>query len=412
MNRASLLWLALLSSVLPACVSPPHQAAQPLVVMNSGIQINPDSEYLRGKRLHRQARYDEARQAYLSALTTDKNHEGARNGLAALMGSQGDLDRSIAILSSMAQSGTRLPQVYVNLGHAWIKKGQLIQARSALERALVLDPDNLAAQEKMAVLLSLEKTATADVTRDAASADPGTSVSPVNAVERLGDGLYVLRYNIPVREDLSQAAQKSAGVLLGVAAGGTVEAAVESTMTVPEARPERSNDRAPVRVIPVIAIVSTSEVKALDESIIKITAPSARSDFYKDSEVRRAVRSLAIEVANGNGVLGLARSLRGLLDGQSWRVIRTVNHKPFGVRFTRIEYVSDSAKEAKNLADALGIDAQLRLNNDQGGTQMRIILGHDLKDLGAIRQRLAATAQAAHATSVIPARSDERHALN
>ncbi len=134
--------------------------------------------------------------------------------------------------------------------------------------------------------------------------------------------------------------------------------------------------------------------------------------FYKDSEAQRAVPSLAIEVANGNGVLGLARSLRGLLDGQSWRVVRTVNHKPFGVRFSRIEYVSDSAKEAKNLADALGIDAQLRLNNHQGSTQMRIILGHDLKDLSAIRHRFAAITQAAHTTSVIPARSDERHAVN
>ncbi len=71
MNKASSLWLALLSSLLPACVSTPHDPFQPLVSMNSGIQINPDSEYLRGKLLHLQARYDEAQQAYLSVLPMD-----------------------------------------------------------------------------------------------------------------------------------------------------------------------------------------------------------------------------------------------------------------------------------------------------------------------------------------------------
>jgi hypothetical protein len=84
-------------------------------------------------------------------------------------------------------------------------------------------------------------------------------------------------------------------------------------------------------------------------------------------------------------------------------VVRTINHQQFGVRFTRIEYASNLSQDAKNLADTLGIDAKYRLNNQQTGTQMRIILGHDLKDLSAIRQRLAAAAQSAPVSSIIPA---------
>jgi hypothetical protein len=69
------------------------------------------------------------------------------------------------------------------------------------------------------------------------------------------------------------------------------------------------------------------------------------------------------------------------------------------------------SQDAKNLADTLGIDAKYRLNNQQTGTQMRIILGHDLRDLSAIRQRLAAAAQSAPVSSIIPAKPEGRHLI-
>ena len=370
MNKASSLWLVLLSSLLPACVSTPHDPVQPLVVMNSGIQMNPDSEYLRGKLLHLQARYDEAQQAYLSALTMDKNHAEARNGLAALLGARGDLDRSIALLSSMVQSDTRLPQVHINLGHALTKKGQLVQARAALERALELDPDNPAALEKMAVLLSLQNTSTAQATKNSPPADTTVSVISVNPVERLSDGLYVLRYSVPISEPVSQTVQNPANVVLN------------------------------------------TKVNNLAEPAAELAASSTRPDFSKDNAPARAASKMAIEVANGNGVQGLARSLRGLLDGQSWRVVRTINHEQFGVRFTRIEYTSNLDQDARVLADTLGIDAKFRLNNQQTGTQMRIILGHDLRDLTAMRQRLSVAARTTQTSSVIPAKSNEHHSVN
>ncbi len=451
MNRASPLWLALLSSLLPACVSTPHDTVQPLVSMNSGIQINPDSEYLRGKLLHLQARYDEAEQAYLSALTVDKNHAEARNGLAALIGARGDLDRSIALLSSMAQSDTQLPQVYINLGHAWMKKGQLLEARRALERALELDPANPAAQEKMALLLSLNEPSSAQATQNTSVADPSVSITSVNPVERLSDGLYVLRYSVtvPVPEPLSQKVQKPADVVLDHELKNTTESAAENTaahtpsdflensdapravptlaigfnsevkqLTEPATRiavsytpPDFFGDSEPTSAIPTLVVVLNGEVKNVIESAIQIAAPDNRSDVSKDGEPQHTLPALAIEVANGNGVQGLARSLRGLLNGQSWRVVRARNHEQFGVRFTRIEYVGNLAQDARILADALGIDAKFRLNNQQTGTQIRIILGHDLKDLSAIRQQLA-DAQDTRTSSVIPARFDRPRSLN
>lgn len=349
MNKtASSLGLVMLCSTLPACVSMSEAYRRPAVAMNSTIQITADSEYLRGKMLHLQSRYDEAQQAYLSALTMNKDHPEARNGMAALLGARGDLDRSIAMLSSMAQSGANLPQVYVNLGHAWMKKGQLAQARTALERALEIDPDNQAAQEKLAALAAIENPSIGPVSDKSLAPDPEVSVVSLNPIERLGEGLYVLRYNLP-------------------ASGAATE-----------------------KLSATASAVSDSVTKNLIDRSTDATPSSSRPDLAANAEPPAGVPSLAIEVANGNGVQGLARSLRGLLAGQSWRVVRTTNHEQFGVRFTRIEYASDRAPDARILADTLGIDAKFRLNNQQTGTQMRIILGHDLKDLTAIRQRLAA----------------------
>jgi hypothetical protein len=165
-------------------------------------------------------------------------------------------------------------------------------------------------------------------------------------------------------------------------------------------------------VVPTLAIELNSEVKNVNKPAVEVAGISTRTDFYKGSEAQNVISTIAIEVANGNGVQGLARSLRGLLNGQSWRVVRTINHEQFGVRFTRIEYAPNSAQDAQNLADALGINAIFRLNNQQVGTQMRIILGHDLKDLSAIRQRLAMAAHTTRASSAIPAKAYKGHVVN
>jgi len=409
-NKASSFWLALLSSLLPACVSTPHDPGQPLVSMNSGIQINPDSEYLRGKLLHLQARYDEAQQAYLSVLTMDKNHAEARNGLAALLGARGDLDRSIALLSSMVQSNTRLPHVYINLGHAWMKKGQLVQARAALERALELEPDNTAAQEKMAVLLSLEKPGVVQATQTIAAADTNAAVISVNPIERLSDGLYVLRYSVPAPEPVPQSVQKPAEAVFKSKVSNATEPVVE--VIAPNSRSDSSKNSELPRVVPTLAIEFNSEDRNVNKPAVEVAGIVTRSDFSKDGDSRSAIPTIAIEVANGNGVQGLARSLRGLLNGQSWRVVRTINHEQFGVRFTRIEYAPNSAQDAKNLAETLGINARFRLNNQQAGTQMRIILGHDLKDLSEIRHRLAVAAHTTHTSNASPAKSDKSHVVN
>jgi hypothetical protein len=242
------------------------------------------------------------------------------------------------------------------------------------------------------------------------AADTNAAVISVNPVERLSDGLYVLRYSVPAPESVPQTVQKPADAVLKSKASNATEPIVE--VTAPNNRSDSYKDSELQRLLPTLAIELNSEVKNVNKPAVEVAGTSTRADFSKGSDSQSVISTIAIEVANGNGVQGLARSLRGLLNGQSWRVVRTINHEQFGVRFTRIEYAPNSAQDAQNLADTLGINAIFRLNNQQTGTQMRIILGHDLKDLSAIRQRLAVAAHTTHTSSAIPAKSDKGHVVN
>ena len=96
-----------------------------------------------------------------------------------------------------------------------------------------------------------------------------------------------------------------------------------------------------------------------------------------------------VELVNGNGVTGLARALRGLIADKKWKVVRTRNNDQFSVKTTRIEYTSSYYPAARQLADTIGIDAVLLLNEKQEGSNLRVVLGHDFKSVEPLRQRVA-----------------------
>ena len=98
-----------------------------------------------------------------------------------------------------------------------------------------------------------------------------------------------------------------------------------------------------------------------------------------------------VELVNGNGITGLARALRGLIADKQWKVVRTRNNDQFSVKRTRIEYASSYYPAARQLADTIAVDAVLRLNDHQDGSNLRVVLGHDFKSVEPLRQRIAGT---------------------
>ena len=91
----------------------------------------------------------------------------------------------------------------------------------------------------------------------------------------------------------------------------------------------------------------------------------------------RAMNDLPLEVANGNGVKGIARKVAYQLDKLGYRTASVYDLRPFNKVMTRIEYPKGHASQALKLGDLLPRTVAYvetgKLRND-----MRIVLGHDI----------------------------------
>ena len=89
----------------------------------------------------------------------------------------------------------------------------------------------------------------------------------------------------------------------------------------------------------------------------------------------RGLRPL-LEISNGNGITGMARSVARQLGEGDPRVVRLSNHKGYGVRQTRIEYQPDFKAAAQQLAQRVGA-SQVIPAAKTGRSDLRLILGRD-----------------------------------
>ena len=290
------------------------------------------SEYERGRQLHRAGQYGEAKQAYISALSLDPTHAEVKNGMAALLGISGDLDNAIVLLQQLSKDHP-VPHVYSNLAYALQLRGREWEARDALQQALIIDPSN---ESNRSRLQAIDKKLNAPSETELVVK---TDLLPVivssdNAIEVTGPSTYALRYPILASPSLASQSDKV------------------------------SENKSEVRVL------SSSDVQ------LNVSAKLING------------AALPVELVNGNGVNGLAKQLGSSLPVDHWRVVRTANYKNYSVELTRIEYLPHHADDARRFSSMLGIRTSFRSNTEQRGT-LRIILGHDCKNIAQLKERLA-----------------------
>lgn len=341
------------------------------VVPHARIQDGGDSAaafHALGRHLQREGRLEDAERAYRRALDFDPAHQETRNALAALYASRGDLVQAISLLSALVVTHPDQPHLLANLGYAHYLNGDYPAAKEELQQALAMAPDNEATQHKLALVKEKLGEPADDlpampqpVSQRAANqpVQPAGDVADTrNAVVRISEGVYALTRTAAAGTLKPYAAQCDAPVLKtaqGVPAAGTL---------------------------------------ATPSSAASSASSSASSSAQPASDSRLRLR---IELANGNGINRLARTVRDLIAPQ-WQVVRVINHDEFSVPATRIEYARHRYEAARELADTLGLDAQLRPNFQQGDTQLRVVLGRDFRSADGLRERLALTSPPALAS--------------
>lgn len=351
--------------------------------------------YTLGRHLQRSGRLDESARAYRRALDVDPDYLEAKNGLAAVSAGKGDIDQAILILEELANTRPGQAHVLANLGYARSLKGQYQEARVALEQAVALEPDNASIRAKLdAVRVAMGEPGTMPAEPPPPEVPVAVVLADGRAVEvivPLSPGIYELRQQgviavpAPAIEEARLAmvgldappAKPAAQPAATAATGAAGASAVSATAAAPATSPMPP-------AAPTVAANSSSSANSTN-TINSSTSVSVipRTD---DTALRRA--SERVELVNGNGVTGLARSLRALIS-TDWKVIRVLNHDSYSVKATRIEYAKNHYAAARQLAGELGIEAQLRPSPEPGDIHLRVVLGHDYRNIDPLRSRLS-----------------------
>ena len=379
------------SMLLPGCAFFDPPATEPVAEAPAKIvpfarlkDSNGSAEawYTLGRHMQRSGRLDEAARAYRRALEVDADYTEAKNGLAAVTAGKGDIDQAIAILEELNITRPGQAHVLANLGYARSLKGQYPEARIALEQAAALEPDNKSIRAKLdAVLVAMgeapggtEKEHVPEVPVTVALADGRSE----EVIVPLSPGIYELRQQgviavpAPVLEEVRLTAD--ANPVTKSAAPAVANAATHTAT-------HTAANTAANTVTDVVVAAEAGKTSAAGGPQVIVPVIAGR-----DMTIQR--QGERVEIVNGNGVTGLGRSLRALISSD-WKVIRVLNHENYTVRATRIEYAKSHYTAARQLANDLGVDAQLRPKPGQDDVHLRVVLGHDYRNLDPLRSRLS-----------------------
>ncbi len=300
-----------------------------------------DRAYQFGRNQYLAHNYGAALQAYRAALAIEPRHVDARNGMATLYAERRAFEQAIPIWRELTTgltmaSGPSSAYLFANLGYAYFLDGQYADAVTALEKACLLDPLSHSAWYHLGE--SLQKLGQGqraqDMFRQAATLRANDMRADVSAV----GGSVVPSLEVAVKAD---------------ARAGDEWAATEIVA--------REDGLLELRRTPSAAAVAQAMVPARAE----VQAPPA------------APVSALVEIRNGNGVTGMARSLSQRIGDPSLKVVRLTNENGYGVRQTRVEYQGGYRQAAERLAARFENAAVVEVGNC-GRSNVRLVIGRDI----------------------------------
>ena len=325
---------------------------------------SPDDAYVLGRQQHLANRYPAAIASYQAALRLDPRHVNATNGLATLYAEQGNFPKAIALWReltdpSTAPSGPGAAFLYSNLGYAHLLNGDYQQAVAALERACVLDPLNYRPWRHL-----------------------GSALEKLGQTER-AQLMFKQASTLEQHDFKADYALVKRGGAAPVAAATVTTAAAADSWAATEVR-QSANGMFELRRTPPPAAVAAKPVPAA--AVTPAPAVAAVEQNKPEPALAVAVSAAAaaagdeitwLEIRNGNGITGMARSLARKMGDTSLRVVRLSNEKGFNVERTRIEYQAGFREAATRLAERFGNVDVIEVASCNNA-DMRLVIGRDL----------------------------------
>jgi Tfp pilus assembly protein PilF len=415
--------VAMGACLLQACMTPPAAreapalsaptSTPPSVAENTELAIKPVMRvrhsadqsaatfYQLGKYHLERGNLDFARSAYEASITLDGLQLEARNALAALDATQGRLDSAKALLIQIVADFPEAAHPYNNLGYVYYLQSDFEAAQKTLQRAIALDAGNERARNNLnAVNIALARLENRD-TVTLALAQP--------AAQQPQETLPLTLPLLQAAPAEQPAAQSGESVAVDAAVAVDVAVAVETATELGVAAPietrtqslaiisppleqtvaERIEPQARMEVVEIVPYIFELKLKHAKTTMLADVKPekpvpaspvaaALATVLPVASSSANPARASRIEVANGNGVTGMAKRISDVLGRRGISVSRLSNELPYKQQETKIQYRAGFEKTATSLKNALKGHAVVVLAPSWSpNSDVRLVLGKD-----------------------------------
>lgn len=354
------------AGVFAGCASP-GKIAEMKVTPKMDIRhagVSADGYYALGRYHQGAQRFEEALKAYRQVLAIDRDHQQARNAIGILYAERGDYGQAVVYLREAVERSPRESHLFSNLGVALYLKGDYDEAAAALEQATSLDANNARAWNNYGrVMEKLGRPSHADVlfrraqlldNRPAAmqaAAQKDAAQFPVRPQADKPQPQNTGGESWPPLQDAPHGLRTEVRQIVP----GVFE--IRHAATAPAGGAQAAASAGPLRALP---------------------AP-ATPHAVREPAVKKPPHAAKIEISNGNGINGMAKSVAKIIGGGYLQVVRLTNQARFNVDATRIEYGKGHEAAAREVASHLGRHVELQSSNDMRYADIRVILGRDIQ---------------------------------
>jgi len=383
------------------CSAPPTSrplAVQPVV--RGEMPGNQAASWNRlGRFHHERGQLSLALGAYAQSLALDASQMEARNAVAVIEAQKGDLESARKALLALVKDYPGEAQPHTNLGYVQYLMGDHAGAAQTLRRAMALGAGPKAFQNLQLAEAAMGKAPAADAPQlavaapaapDPLAAAPSVTAHPAAAAAapEASTANHALLSDAPVTQAVARSEPQKLNILPSSAARDVASRMelVKFAGNVYELRARVADEPAAAPAESAAPIIAVAELKPAEQAAT-LAAPAGQA------------RMARLEVANGNGVTGMARRFRNVLGQMGIPVERLSNAKPYRQVATVIQYSPGFEKQATSLQKALQGKALLS-SQQLASSDVRLVLGKDASD------SLAAAAEAAALPMVAMAQKD------
>lgn len=381
--------LALLAAIgMTACATSKPQGIaamqiEPVFAIRHGV-TSAEAYYRLGRYHQGQGRLAPAEEAYLKAITVDEAYVDAYNALGSLYAERGELKRSAEMFEKVVSLAPTAAYLHNNLGYAYYLQGLQGEAYRSVRQALMLDSgferawQNL---EKIAATGADQALIQALQQRQISALPPSMGGQPLLAKAELPGTVNSEALKV-IPETASLPLQQESRLPQNVPPA-RLDAGMPRL-----ASGDRSGEAGPVRVstpevksLPmarVVAVSSRQEVSANanGEIVLGSNRPVRQAALDQQGALPAEMPQVRFEVANGNGITGLARRVGATLRKDGFAVSRITNHASYAMTSTVVQYQPGFESAAKAFVAKYNLNARLvSATAPRRNVDVRIVLG-------------------------------------